>query len=73
MKGEENLYQLRVGDVRLLFELNEKTSTITLVCVTEADSRGQIYKRKIDSLMVCESSQGIYFFMFLIFDTQKKR
>lgn len=44
MKGEENLYQLRVGDVRLLFELNEKTSTITLVCVTQADSHGQIYK-----------------------------
>ena len=44
MKGEENLYQLRVRDVRLLFELNEKTSTITLVCVTQADSRGQIYK-----------------------------
>ena len=21
--------------------------------------------------MVCESSQGIYFFMFLVFDTQK--
>lgn len=44
MKGEENLYRLRVGDVRLLFELNEKNSTITLVCVTQADSRGQIYK-----------------------------
>lgn len=44
MKGEDQLYRLRVGDFRVLFELNQKTNTITLVCVTDADNRGQIYK-----------------------------
>lgn len=44
MKGEETLYRLRVGDFRLLFELKPKSSTITLVSITDADSRGQIYK-----------------------------
>jgi len=44
MKGEDHLYRLRVGDFRVLFELNQKTNTITLVCVTDADNRGQIYK-----------------------------
>ncbi|MCI5844782.1 MAG: type II toxin-antitoxin system RelE/ParE family toxin [Oscillospiraceae bacterium] len=44
LKGEDDLYRLRVGDFRVLFELNQKTNTITLVCVTDADNRGQIYK-----------------------------
>jgi mRNA interferase RelE/StbE len=44
MKGEESLYRLRVGDYRLIFEMNQKTNTVTLICVTDADNRGQIYK-----------------------------
>lgn len=44
MKGEDDLYRLRVGDFRLLFELKPKSNTITLVSITDADSRGQIYK-----------------------------
>ncbi len=44
MVGEDNLYRLRVGDYRLLFEMSEKTKEITLIDVTNADNRGQIYK-----------------------------
>lgn len=44
MKGEDNLYRLRVGDYRFLFEMNEKTQEITLISITDADNRGQIYK-----------------------------
>lgn len=44
MKGEDCTYRLRVGDFRLLFELKPKTNEITLVNVTKADNRGQIYK-----------------------------
>lgn len=42
--GEDNLYRLRVGDFRLLFEMLEKSNEITLIDVTNADNRGQIYK-----------------------------
>ncbi len=44
MIGENNLYRLRVGDYRLLFEMLEKSNEITLIDVTNADNRGQIYK-----------------------------
>lgn len=44
MVGEDNLYRLRVGDFRLLFEISEKTKEITLIDVLNADNRGQIYK-----------------------------
>lgn len=44
MKGEDNIYRLRVGDCRILFELHEKTIEVTVVEVTNADNRGQIYK-----------------------------
>lgn len=44
MQGFTNLYRLRVGDYRILFEMNQKTDTITLIAVTDADNRGQIYK-----------------------------
>lgn len=44
MIGENNLYRLRVGDYRLLFEMLEKSNKITLIDVTNADNRGQIYK-----------------------------
>lgn len=44
MQGFTNLYRLRVGDYRILFEMNQKTDTITLITITDADSRGQIYK-----------------------------
>lgn len=44
MIGENNLYRLRVGDYRLLFEMSEKSNEITLIDVTNADNRGQIYK-----------------------------
>ncbi|MDD7184797.1 MAG: type II toxin-antitoxin system RelE/ParE family toxin [Oscillospiraceae bacterium] len=44
MQSFTNLYHLRVGDYRILFEMNQKTDTITLITITDADSRGQIYK-----------------------------
>lgn len=44
MSGEDNLYRLRVGDYRILFEMSPKSNTVTLVDVTDADNRGQIYK-----------------------------
>lgn len=44
MSGEDNLYRLRVGDFRLLFEILPKSDKITLIDVTDADNRGQIYK-----------------------------
>lgn len=44
MSGEDRLYRLRVGDYRILFEMYPKTNTITLIDITDADNRGQIYK-----------------------------
>ena len=44
MIGEDNLYRLRVGDFRILFEMSAKSNTVTLIDVTNADNRGQIYK-----------------------------
>ncbi|MCM1008787.1 MAG: type II toxin-antitoxin system RelE/ParE family toxin [Ruminococcus flavefaciens] len=44
MSGEDNLYRLRVGDFRLLFEISPKSDKVTLIDVTNADNRGQIYK-----------------------------
>lgn len=44
MSGEDNLYRLRIGDYRILFELSAKSNTVTLIDVTNADNRGQMYK-----------------------------
>ena len=44
MSGENNLYRLRVGDFRLLFEMSPKSNKVNLIDVTNADNRGQIYK-----------------------------
>ena len=44
MAGENNLYRLRIGDFRILFEMSSKSDTVTLIDVTNADNRGQIYK-----------------------------
>lgn len=44
MIGEDSLYRLRVGDFRILFEMFAKSNTVTLIDVTNADNRGQIYK-----------------------------
>lgn len=44
MSGEENLYRLRVGEFRVLFEIHPQSAVVTLICVTDAGNRGQIYK-----------------------------
>ena len=31
MIGEDNLYRLRVGDFRILFEMSAKSNTVTLI------------------------------------------
>lgn len=44
MQGEDNLYRLRVGDYRVLFEMCPRDNTLTLIDVTNTDNRGQVYK-----------------------------
>lgn len=44
MQGEDNLYRLRVGDYRVLFEMLPQNKTLILIDVTNADNRGQVYK-----------------------------
>ena len=39
LKGFENAYRLRVGNLRILFEKQGD-----IICVDEIDSRGNIYK-----------------------------
>ncbi len=43
MAGHTNLYRLRVGDFRILFEKVPKSGQITLIDVTNAGNRRQIY------------------------------
>ncbi|MDO5150666.1 MAG: type II toxin-antitoxin system RelE/ParE family toxin [Oscillospiraceae bacterium] len=43
LAGNDNLYRLRVGDYRILFLLSPENDKITLVDVTNAGNRGQIY------------------------------
>ncbi len=45
MAGYEKLYRVRVGDFRILFEMSPTSGNVTLVDITDADNRGQIYKR----------------------------
>ncbi len=44
MIGEDKLYRLRIGDFRILFEMSVTSNTVTLIDITNADNRGQIYK-----------------------------
>jgi mRNA interferase RelE/StbE len=44
MAGEDKLYRLRVGDMRVLFEMSLISDEVTLIDVTNAGNRGQIYK-----------------------------
>ena len=44
MRGSDFLYRLRVGDFRVLFEVTPISIEVTLIDVTDVDSRGQIYK-----------------------------
>lgn len=40
LKGFENEYRLRVGDLRILFSVQDG-----IICINDIKSRGQIYKR----------------------------
>ena len=44
MSGYSSLYRLRIGDFRVLYELDPKSNELTLIDVSDIDSRGQIYK-----------------------------
>lgn len=44
MVGSDNLYRLRVGNYRILYEVSSLDVTVILVDVIDADNRGQIYK-----------------------------
>jgi mRNA interferase RelE/StbE len=41
LEGEERLYRLRVGDYRVLFELNDSTKTVT---ITKIALRRDVYR-----------------------------
>ena len=43
LKGSDNFFRLRVGSIRILYTLKPKTNEITIVLVTDAGNRGQIY------------------------------
>ncbi|RJX16576.1 type II toxin-antitoxin system RelE/ParE family toxin [Candidatus Bathyarchaeota archaeon] len=41
LKGKENYYRLRVGDIRILFKIDKQTKT---VCVEKIGHRKRIYQ-----------------------------
>lgn len=43
LSGSYTKYRLRVGDYRIIFEIVPETNEVTLVDVTDAGNRGQIY------------------------------
>lgn len=45
--GRDNLYRLRVGDCRIIFSIDiiEEEETVTLIDVSDAGNRGQIYNK----------------------------
>lgn len=45
--GHNNLYRLRVGDCRIIFSIDiiEEEETVTLIDVSDAGNRGQIYNK----------------------------
>lgn len=45
MENMDGFYRLRVGDYRILYTLIPEKNEITLVLVTDAGNRGDIYKR----------------------------
>lgn len=44
LSGTDSKFRLRVGDYRILFEIVPETEELTLVDITDAGNRGQIYK-----------------------------
>lgn len=45
MENMDGFYRLRVGDYRILYTLIPEKDEITLVLVTDAGNRGQIYNK----------------------------
>ncbi len=42
LSGKQNAYRLRVGDYRIIYEID---NTILLITVVDVGNRGQIYKK----------------------------
>lgn len=42
MQGNNDLYRLRIGDIRVIYSID---NSIVTIIVTDADNRGDIYKR----------------------------
>lgn len=43
LSGSDAKYRLRVGDYRIIFEIVPESNEVTLVDVTDAGNRGQVY------------------------------
>lgn len=43
MSGEENLYRIRVGDYRILYEISDR---VLLVVVVKVGNRRDVYRRR---------------------------
>lgn len=43
LSGSDAKYRLRVGDYRIIFEIVPESNEVTLVDITDAGNRGQIY------------------------------
>lgn len=43
LSGTDSKYRLRVGDYRIIFEIVPESNEVTLVDITDAGNRGQIY------------------------------
>ena len=44
MSGYKSLYRLRVGDFRVLYEMDTQSKKLTLIDIIDIDNRGQVYK-----------------------------
>ena len=43
LKGRDGFFRLRIGSIRIIYTLKPKTNEITIVLITDAGNRGQIY------------------------------
>lgn len=44
LEGYENRYRLRIGDIRIIYEIHHNSATVTVILVVEIGNRGDVYK-----------------------------